>query len=471
VTIVDMPVTTEHQHLASARASLAQTLRNYQQAADAAAHRPGGTALKTLLEQELAQLTTTLDKLDRRVVRIAVFGLVSRGKSAVLNALSDLPDGDRLITGPLNGVTQQVKVITWSPAADSEGVDSEAAATIELYDTPGLDEIDGAARSAMAAAVAAQSDLILFVVAGAITPVEYAALCELRSAQKPLILVFNKIDLYPDQTGAQLYQDLLTLNQQSIVASDLAQLLTADEVVLVAADPVAQQVRVEQADGAVDYRWEKPPIVIEPLQQKILGLLQREGRSLLALNALAQSERAERVMTAAIVEGRELEAEALIWQFARYKAIGVGLNPLGFLDFVGGAIADLTLIRSLSKLYGLPMTRYEAGKLLQTILLSSGGLLATELLGWLVGVAKGLAILTDGNVAGWLAVGSLQAGVAGYGAYAVGRSAQAYLEQGASWGDRGAKTVMREILGQVDAAGVIARMASADAQPPGSGLG
>jgi uncharacterized protein len=135
----------------------------------------------------------------------------------------------------------------------------------------------------------------------------------------------------------------------------------------------------------------------------------------------------------------------------------VGLNPLGFLDFVGGAIADLTLIRSLAKLYGLPMTRYEAGSLLKTILLSSGWLLATELFGWIVGVGKGLAVLVDGNVAGFLAVGVIQAGAAGYGSYIVGRSAQVYLAQGCSWGVQGASTVIEEIL------------ASADAQPAGRG--
>jgi uncharacterized protein len=445
-------------HLQWARDSIAATLKQYNQCREAAADRLGGAALKHQLDQSLVPLATTLDKLDRRVVRIAVFGLVSRGKSAVLNALV----GEALLeTGPLHGVTQQIKVVEWSPtgspatgspatgspatgspATGSPATGSETAAVIELFDTPGLDEVDGATRAQMAADVTAQCDLILFVVAGAITAVEYAALCDLRSAQKPLILVFNKIDLYPEQTRASIDADLLRWNQQAIADSQREQLLTADAVVLVAADPAAQQVRVEHPDGRVEFVWEKPPVQIAALQQRILTLLQQEGRSLLALNALRQSEQAATVMAAAVIEHRAVEAEALILRFAQVKAISVGLNPLGFLDFVGGAIGDLSLIRELAKLYGLPMTRYAAGSLLKAVLLSSGGLLATELLGWL--------LLADGNLAGWLAIGVLQAGVAGYGAYQVGRSTQVDLAQGCNWGAGGASTVIEAIVATQD---------------------
>jgi uncharacterized protein len=431
---------TEQNHQARqwARDSLAQTLKQYGACREAAADRLGGAALAQLLDQELTLLATTLDKLDRGVVRIAVFGLVSRGKSAVLNALV----GEALLeTGPLNGVTQQVKVVEWSPEGNQSA--GSPAIAIELFDTPGLDEVDGATRAQMAADVTAQCDLILFVVAGAITAVEYAALSDLRSAQKPLILVFNKIDLYPEQTRAQIDADLLSWNQQAIADSQLEQLLTTDEVVLVAADPAAQQVRVERPNGTVEFVWEKPPTQIAPLQQRILTLLQEDGRSLLALNALRQSERAATVMATAMIEYRAVEAEALIQRFAQVKSIGVGLNPLGFLDFIGGAIGDLTLIRELAKLYGLPMTRYEAGSLLKALVLSSGGLLATELLGWL--------LLADGNLPGWLAVGVVQAGAAGYGTYQVGRSAQRYLAQGCSWGAGGASTVIEVIRASADA--------------------
>jgi GTPase SAR1 family protein len=41
----------------------------------------------------------------------------------------------------------------------------------------------------------------MFVVAGDITRTEYQALSELQAGCKPLILVFNKTDLYPNQVS------------------------------------------------------------------------------------------------------------------------------------------------------------------------------------------------------------------------------------------------------------------------------
>jgi len=59
------------------------------------------------------------------VIRIAAFGLVSRGKSAVLNALL----GQKILqTGPLNGVTQWPRSVRW--VANEKG-----KVQVELIDT------------------------------------------------------------------------------------------------------------------------------------------------------------------------------------------------------------------------------------------------------------------------------------------------------------------------------------------------
>ncbi|MGA1473723.1 MAG: dynamin family protein, partial [Prochlorothrix sp.] len=152
-----------------------------------------------------------LTKLNQEVVQIAVFGLVGRGKSSLLNALL----GERVfVTGATHGVTQQVEMCPWrlsetslaearlaevgSPgtslaeAHPAQGVPGPNLQTlslpslgqsrIELVDTPGLDEIDGESREKLARRVAKRVDLILFVVSGDITQVEYDALLTLRQA-------------------------------------------------------------------------------------------------------------------------------------------------------------------------------------------------------------------------------------------------------------------------------------------------
>jgi hypothetical protein len=410
--------------------------------------------LQAALRSELEVLKSSLDKLDQGVIRIAAFGLVSRGKSAVVNALI----GKKILqTGPLNGVTQWPKSVRWTPS-------TKGKVQVELIDTPGLDEIEGEARAEMAREVALSADLILFVVAGDITRTEYQALCELRQTQKPLILVFNKIDLYPEQDREAIYQQLQQLGTGSPKDRRLQKMLSTDEIVMVAAEPAPLEVRVEWPDGEVTYEWETPPPQVDELKQKILRILNREGRSLLALNALFQARNAEVSIAKKTLDLRRSEAEDLIWRFTKYKALAVALNPIGVVDVVGGAIADLALIRSLSKLYGLPMTSYEAGKLWKKILVSSGGLLLGELGSSMVlGLGKSasaIATTIDSPTAltAYAGAAIAQAGIAGYGTYAVGQAAQVYLEQGCTWGPLGPSTVIQDILNQVEPDTILYRL-------------
>ncbi len=436
----------QETHLNRARASLRQALSwyGYLRKSGQLAANP---QLAGLLKPEIEALNATLTKLDANIIRIAAFGLVSRGKSAVLNSLL----GEKILqTGPLNGVTKWPRSVRWKPGDK---------VLVELIDTPGLDEIEGDSRGQMARDVARQADLILFVVSGDITRTEYQGLLELRQAQKPLILVFNKIDLYPDTDRNTIYQNLQQLGAGNLQNKPLL----PDEIVMISAEPSSMEVRVEYADGTINYEWETPPPQVEELKQTILNILNREGRSLLALNALIQARESEQNIAQKTVDIREKEAEDIIWQFSKYKALAIGLNPIAFLDMIGGLITDLALIRALAKLYGLPMTSYEASKLLKTILFSSGGLLLGEIgSSFILGLGKSTAAITSGdnpfNITTFAGSAIAQGGIAGYGAYTVGKAAQSYLEKGCTWGQLGANTVIQEILSQVDKNTILYRL-------------
>jgi uncharacterized protein len=228
----------------------------------------------------------------------------------------------------------------------------------------------------------------------------------------------------------------------------------------VAAEPLPVRLRVEYPDGRVEHQWETPAPQIAALESKILTILAQEGRSLLALNALTQARSASLHLAAAVLAARQLEAEALIWQFTRAKAVAIAGCPIGILDLIGGTLADLALIRALAKLYGLPMTRFEAGLLLKTILISSGSLFAAEIgSGLVLGLGRTAALGVDSsNLPAFLGAGALQGAIAGYGAYSVGRAAEVYLERGCTWGPQGASTVIQEILGQVSPQTILWRL-------------
>lgn len=452
-------ITAADAHFNRARASLKQMLHRYNWQGRS---RLSPTPLQAALKPKLDELSSALDKLNGNLMRMAVFGLVSRGKSAVLNALM----GQKVLqTGPTNGVTQWPRSVFWSLETDLGPV------AIELIDTPGLDEVDGQTRAAMAREIADQADLILFVVAGDLTRTEYQSLHALLAANKPLILVFNKTDLYPNRDRQLIFRQLQERLQQSDRPDER---FTLDDIVMVSADPAPIEVRVEWPDGQVTHEWETPPAEIAPLTQRLLAILNRDGKSLLALNAMRQAALTETAIAQTIVQQREAEAEALIWRFAQWKGIVVALNPIAILDVVGGAIADLAMIRALARLYGLPMTRYEASKLLNAIIWSGGRLVLAEFgSNVLLGVGKsGAAVggLFDGGVSlpayGTAAIA--QAAIAGYGSYQVGKAAQAYLTQGCTWGEQGASTVLQDILTQVDADSVIARLRQELQTPSGS---
>lgn len=439
----------QQTHLTQARASLRQALSWYSSFRRHGKHSPD-IDLQGAIRGELQSLSGALDKLDQNVIRIATFGLVSRGKSAVVNALV----GQKVMqVGPLHGVTRWPQSVRWTPPSGK--------IQLEIVDTPGLDEIEGQERAEMAQAIARNADLILFIVAGDITRTEYRALCNLRQAHKPLLLVFNKIDLYPDKDREAIYQQLQALGTGE-TGRRLQEILSPDEIITVAAEPAPVQVRLESGDGESAYVWETPPPQIEPLRRRILELLNREGRSLLAINALLQAKDAETEIAKITIQRRREEAEATIWRYARYKAIAVAVNPIAVVDLAGGAIADLALIRSLARLYGLPMTGFEAGKLWRQIIISSGGTLMAELgSALLIGFGKSGAVLaweTPAAIASIATAAALQGSISGYGAYAIGRVTQDYLERGCTWGPLGPSTIIREILTQIEPGSILYRL-------------
>jgi small GTP-binding protein len=424
--------------LSTAIASIQQSLNWY---ASQRRHwnYPPNLELQGAVRQDIQAMHQALAKLEQRVFKIAAFGLVSRGKSTVINALLG---EKRLETGPLHGVTQWPQSVRWC---------SNDKIQIDLIDTPGLDEIAGGARAAMAQTVAHQADLILFIIAGDITQTEFVALQTLRQAQKPLLLVFNKIDLYPEQDQQQIFAQLQSLTP----AGEDSPIFSAEDIVLVAAEPPPIMVRVEYGNSpqgsrpspALEERWEKPAPQLDQLRQKIFTILNRDGSQLLALNALRQVEQAEKNIATKTIEIRTAEADQLISKYMRYKALAIAVNPIGLLDLAASLIADLLLIRGLARLYGLPITSYEAGRIWKKVLIGSGGILLSQWVSVLfLGLQKTASLVENpSNLAAYAGAAALQGGVAAYSTYIVGEGAKIYLVQGASWGNTGTSRAIARI--------------------------
>jgi small GTP-binding protein len=301
-----------------------------------ARHQRSPIELKAQLQPYLETLSSLQQKLSQPLIQIAVFGLVSRGKSAVLNALF----GETIFpTGPLSGVTQWPRSVRWSPASTQEQAPS---VQLELIDTPGLDEISGEARASMAQEIARCADLILFVTAGPPLPMEEEAIAELAQFMKPLLWVVNKADLYPELTSETLHASLANPTLQAI--------LSPSEIVLTSAAPASVQVRHEWPDGRVTVDWETPPPQVEGLRQTLVDLLNHEGLYLLSLNHLLRGARPIHAVAVLGYQGGICEHHSLgvagsgpqFWNGSRAgPAIDAGLRTSGH-----GASSRLSLAKA-----------------------------------------------------------------------------------------------------------------------------
>lgn len=455
-----MTSTKPFRMLEQVQASLQQTLKRYSPQLMAGG---GPAAARPTLQSHLDQVSQNLAKLEKGIVRVAVFGLVSRGKSSVINALVQQ---EVFQTGPLHGVTKWPRSVYWEPP------DNSSQLQVELIDTPGLDEVEGDIRADMAQEVAQDADLILLVLAGDITAVEAEALRQLLTQGKPLVIVCNKRDRYPDFDPIAALENwgFLAPSPPSASAplipspnSPKNSPLTAANVVSVAAAPDPVQVRLEWPDGRISHEWEKQPAQVQPLVQRLQQMLQDDGWWLIVQNALRDSQTAEIAMATTAVESHRQQADALVWQFAQWKSVLVAANPVAVADIVGGMTVDLIMIRSLARLYGLPMTGHEAGQLWQAIAFSSAGLALGELgtsLFW--GLGKSAAILTAplGGITAFAGAAIAQGTLAGYGSYRVGKATQIYLQQGCTWGPDGVSTIMAAIAEKMNREGVLTDLAT-----------
>ena len=409
------------------------------------------------LEAEIHDLETMLDKLESMVVQIAAFGMVGRGKSSLLNALV----GEEVfVTGPLHGVTRDAQMVNWSISQEVLGtlkatLPSNGQSQVELIDTPGLDEVDGETRAALAEQIAKQADLILFVIAGDMTKVEQLALSQLREVGKPIILVFNKVDQYPSTDRITIYE--------KIRDDRVRELLSPAEVVMASAAPLVR-IAVQNSDGTRSVKLQKGKSQVEELKLKILEVLHREGKALVALNTMLYADHVNEQLVQRKLIIREENANQLIWKAVITKALAIALNPVTVVDILSAVIIDISLILGLSKLYGIPMTETGAVKLLQKIAVSMGGIGASELFAnlGLSGLKTLLGISTTATagmtIGPYLSIAITQAGVAGVSSYGIGQVTKAYLANGANWGPDGPKAVVNQILSTLNETSILNRI-------------
>jgi hypothetical protein len=162
------------------------------------------------------------------------------------------------------------------------------------------------------------------VIAGDLARLEQEAIAQLQSFYKPILLVFNKTDLYSEGDRMTIYEALQN--------EEMCKLISPEEIVFVTSDPKPIKVRIQYSDGRGSQEiWEQPQPDVQSLKERILDLLNVEGKELLAVNVLRSLLEIQNVVTQRYLQ--KLQASTAIASLVFMgSAIGVLLSPIQWLD-------------------------------------------------------------------------------------------------------------------------------------------
>lgn len=349
--------------------------------------------------------------LSRGCLQIVVFGTGSAGKTSVVNALMGKMVGQ--VAAPM-GTTQ----VGETYSLKLKGLDRE----ILITDTPGILEmgVRGKEREFLARNLATEANLILFVVDNDLQKSEYLPLQMLGEIGKRLIVVFNKIDRFPDM-DRQLILESLRQKLQGIVANL--------DLVSIAANP--QPVLL---DTGATFQLE-PDLM--PLIRRMATVLRAEGEDLIADNILLQSQRLGDEARKLIDGQRRRHAEKVVDRFQWLGAGAIALTPLPVIDLLATAAVNAQMVVEIGKIYECEIN-IDRGK---ELALSLAKTLAS--LGIVSAAIKIISTALQLNLATFLVGKAIQGVSAAYLTRIAGKSFIEYFRHDQDWGDGGMTEVVQ----------------------------
>lgn len=279
----------------------------------------------------LAELAEQRRRKSAGALYLAIYGEVSTGKSALVNAL--LPDA-KAPSDPRAGTTLALNQYRWTGASGDEVI---------LTDLPGFN----LGEDERVLAEARRSHLVIFLTDGDITASQFEELARLQALGKPLILALNKVDRYSKAELNDIRERLA--KQTGIERPKIVPIRTGgrEEVVRLLADGQEQRESRER------------PADIEPLRQAIQAQIDRDAALLDTLRDNAVLLMASEQLDAARQAHRAQQAEELVSRYAKRAVVGALAAVAPGSDLViQGALAT-RLIQELCALYDVSVKEVE----------------------------------------------------------------------------------------------------------------
>lgn len=354
---------------ATVESAIAKTETVINQLAQESENHP---ALQTLREQ-VAQL---LWELDRQEIKVAVTGGKSVGKSTLIQVLKQ------------NVETQNfVSLQETAPLFREVGENSDAAVLAEV----------------------AKSDFVLFLTNGDLTDSEFQTLQQLKAANQPAIVVFNKQDQYLADESASILLSLKQRMQGNVVATT--------------ASPITIKVRKHEADGAVQEWMEQPAADIQQLTQQLGEVLVQQRQRLVWLTTMRKAGLLKAEAKNWLNGTRRDRATPIIEQYQWIAAAAAFANPVPALDILATAAINAQMVMDLGNIYQQKFSLEQA----QTVAGTMGSLMLK--LGLVELSTKAISTVLKSNAVTFVAGGLVQGVSAAYLTRVAGLSLVEYFQQ------------------------------------------
>lgn len=318
-------------------------------------------------------------QLNRQELQLAVLGSRAVGKTTLVNALN--------------------LDISQSETATKTSTDL-AEATLRPEEALNQDVVN--------------ADLVLFVVTGDLTDSEYQTVQQLVQNHHRVLLVFNKQDQYLPADRPVILQQL---------RQRLQDLIPAEDLLAVTAQPAPVKVRQHQADGTVQERIEQPQPDLGALQERLDTVLTTQTESLILATTYRQAQALTATVQTQLNQVRRLRALPIIEQYQWIAAAAAFANPLPSLDLLATASINAQMIVDLGALYQQPFSLDQAKNVT--------GSLASQMvkLGLVEMASQAITPLLKSHALTYVAGGTLQGISAAYLTRLAGLSLVEYFEE------------------------------------------
>lgn len=299
------------------------------------------------LGADTTQVRKELDELARRrdtgEIYVAMFGEISTGKSALVNALLPDAQADSDVRG---GTTRELTRHRWvSPGGD----------TLVITDMPGTGEAGGD-LDWLAIDEAKRAHIVVYVTDGDINRAQHAALRSLLALNKPLLLTLNKTDRFSETELRQLSERLTTL-----LAGHANTALVA-----VSAASTREFVRI-LPDGSEQKETRMRAPQVSALAKALQRLIDGKQEILDRLRDSATFVLATQQLDQAIAESRRAQADKLVDSYARKAVIGALAAITPGTDLLIQGYLGTQLVRELAELYGIKVGKFDTDLLLKLV--------------------------------------------------------------------------------------------------------